>query len=220
MKRILKFLSVMLVSLFALVQLTGCAYSFYDDWHEAGAVIEKENVFTSINLDEAVKKIDNDETFVLVIGCSKSSTAVSQISSIQEQADYHSFKGTIYFLDATAYYASSTSRKDVQSKLGVKTIAGVDNSSLVIAVYNKGELLVDNQLKKDCRMDLVFVSQEVELFDLSIRDNLCLGKEVSEEKIMQLIDEAGLMNWYKELPNGLETMVGEKGINKIKNIVK
>ena len=61
-------------------------------------------------------------------------------------------------------------------------------------------------------MDLVFVSQEVELFDLSIRDNLCLGKEVSEEKIMQLIDEAGLMNWYKELPNGLETMVGEKGI--------
>ena len=71
---------------------------------------------------------------------------------------------------------------------------------------------MDNQLKKDCRMDLVFVSQEVEMFDLSIRDNLCLGKEISEEKIMQLFDEAGLMSWYKELPNGLETMVGEKGI--------
>ena len=76
----------------------------------------------------------------------------------------------------------------------------------------KGELLVNNQLKKDCRMDLVFVSQEVELFDLSIRDNLCLGKEIPEEKIMQLLDEAGLMNWYKELPSGLETIVGEKGI--------
>ena len=61
-------------------------------------------------------------------------------------------------------------------------------------------------------MDLVFVSQEVELFDLSIRDNLCLGKKIPEEKIIQLLDEAGLMNWYKELPNGLETMVGEKGI--------
>lgn len=76
----------------------------------------------------------------------------------------------------------------------------------------KGELLVDDKLKKDCRMDLVFVSQEVELFDLSIRDNLCLGKEIPEEKIMQLLDEAGLMSWYKELPNGLETMGGEKGI--------
>lgn len=29
---------------------------------------------------------------------------------------------------------------------------------------------------------------------------------------MQLLDEAGLMGWYKELPNGLETLVGEKGI--------
>ena len=76
----------------------------------------------------------------------------------------------------------------------------------------KGELLVDDKLKKDCRMDLVFVSQEVELFDLSIRDNLCLGKEIPEEKIMQLLDEAWLMSWYKELPNGLETMGGEKGI--------
>ena len=38
------------------------------------------------------------------------------------------------------------------------------------------------------------------------------GKEISEEKIMQLLEEAGLMNWYKELPNGLETKVGEKGI--------
>ena len=48
-----------------------------------------------------------------------------------------------------------------------------------------GELLVDNQLKNDCRMDLVFVSQEVELFNLSIRDNLCLEKDIRDEKIMQ-----------------------------------
>ena len=27
-----------------------------------------------------------------------------------------------------------------------------------------------------------------------------------------MLKEAGLINWYKELPNGLETMVGERGI--------
>jgi ABC-type multidrug transport system fused ATPase/permease subunit len=75
-----------------------------------------------------------------------------------------------------------------------------------------GELLVDNKIKKDCRLDLVFVSQEVELFDLSIRDNLCLGKNISDEKILELLEEAGLLNWYNELPDGLETLVGEKGI--------
>lgn len=76
----------------------------------------------------------------------------------------------------------------------------------------KGKLLIDNKLNKDTRLDLVFVSQEVELFDLSIRDNLCLGKDISDEKIYTLLEEAGLMNWYKELPEGLDTMVGEKGV--------
>mgnify|MGYP000217007208 FL=1 len=62
------------------------------------------------------------------------------------------------------------------------------------------------------RLDLVFVSQEVELFDLSIRENLCLGKNVSDEKLLKLLDEAGLMSWYVELKDGLDTIVGEKGI--------
>ncbi len=75
-----------------------------------------------------------------------------------------------------------------------------------------GELLIDNKKQKNTRLDLVFVSQEVDLFDLSIRDNLCLGKNVSDKKILELLEEAGLTEWYKELPNGLETMVGERGI--------
>lgn len=76
----------------------------------------------------------------------------------------------------------------------------------------KGELVVDGKIQKDKRLDLVFVSQEVELFDLSIRENLCLGKDISENRILELFEEAGLMHWYKGLPDGLDTMVGEKGI--------
>lgn len=76
----------------------------------------------------------------------------------------------------------------------------------------KGELLINNKKQKDVRLDLVFVSQEVDLFDLSIRDNLCLGKNIADEKIFELLEEAGLMSWYNELPDGLETMVGERGI--------
>ena len=76
----------------------------------------------------------------------------------------------------------------------------------------KGELIINNKKQKDVRLDLVFVSQEVDLFDMSIRDNLCLGKNISDEKILELLNEAGLMEWYNELPNGLETMVGERGI--------
>lgn len=53
---------------------------------------------------------------------------------------------------------------------------------------------------------------KVHLFDLSIRDNLCLGKEISDERVLKLIKEAGLIGWYNELPQGLDTMVGERGI--------
>lgn len=52
----------------------------------------------------------------------------------------------------------------------------------------------------------------MELFDLSIRDNLCLGKEISDEKKLEMLDEAGLTSWYNELPDGLETIVGEREI--------
>lgn len=77
---------------------------------------------------------------------------------------------------------------------------------------NKGRLLIDNKEIKDVRLDLVFVSQEVDLFDLSVRDNLCLGKEIPDKKIFELLEEAGLKGWYNELPNGLDTIVGERGI--------
>lgn len=76
----------------------------------------------------------------------------------------------------------------------------------------KGELKINSKIQQDSRLDLVFVSQEVDLFDLSIRDNLCLGKKIEDKKILELLDEAGLMSWYKELPEGLDTMVGERGI--------
>ena len=69
-----------------------------------------------------------------------------------------------------------------------------------------GKLSINSNELKDARLDLVFVSQEVDLFDLSIRDNLCLGKEISDERILELIKEAGLIGWFNELPQGLDTM--------------
>lgn len=75
-----------------------------------------------------------------------------------------------------------------------------------------GKLSIDNNEIKDTRIGLVFVSQEVDLFDLSIRDNLCLGKQISDDRILELLEEAGLKDWYNELPQGLDTMVGERGI--------
>lgn len=86
--------------------------------------------------------------------------------------------------------------------------------NILAGIYplDEGTLLIDGKEEKNKRLDLVFVSQEVDLFDMSIRDNLCLGKDVSDDKIFELLKEAGLMTWYRELENGLDTMVGERGV--------
>ena len=76
----------------------------------------------------------------------------------------------------------------------------------------EGDLLIDGKKLNDSRLDLVFVSQEVDLFDLTIRENLCLGKDIKESQILKLFKDAGLMEWFSNLENGLDTVVGEKGI--------
>lgn len=75
-----------------------------------------------------------------------------------------------------------------------------------------GDLIIDNKVVKDKKLDIVYISQEVELFDMSIRENLTLGKNISEEKILSLFEDAGLMEWYNNLNNGLDEVVGEKGV--------
>ena len=76
----------------------------------------------------------------------------------------------------------------------------------------EGNVVVDNIEKHDIRLDVVFISQETEFFDTTIRNNLCLGKDISDERIINLLNEAGLAEWYNNLENGLETVVGEKGV--------
>ncbi len=60
--------------------------------------------------------------------------------------------------------------------------------------------------------DVAYISQETDLFDLTIKENLCLGKKISEENLKKYLEDAGLMEWIDSLENGLDTLVGEKGV--------
>ena len=60
--------------------------------------------------------------------------------------------------------------------------------------------------------DVAYISQETDLFDLSIRDNLLLGKNISDKKLNEYLKDAGLLSWINSLEHGLDTIVGEKGI--------
>ena len=61
-------------------------------------------------------------------------------------------------------------------------------------------------------LNLAYISQEIDLFDLTVKENLCLGKEIDDSQLMLYLKEAGLEEWVNKLENGLDTVVGERGL--------
>jgi ATP-binding cassette subfamily B protein len=63
---------------------------------------------------------------------------------------------------------------------------------------------------------IAYVTQDVQLFQASVRDNLTFFKnDISDEKLLNLISEMGLSSWYENLPKGLDTVLqsGGKGLS-------
>lgn len=80
-----------------------------------------------------------------------------------------------------------------------------------------GELESDsvtiNGKKLEQRLACVFISQDTEMLDMTLRENLTLGNEaVSDEEIIQLIRRCGLGDWFDRQALGLDTVLGERGV--------
>ncbi len=83
---------------------------------------------------------------------------------------------------------------------------------------NAGEILIDGKAIHDytlasLRDNIALVSQDVVLFNDTIRNNLAYGtlKGSSDEEIRQAAQAAHVMHFVDELPDGLDTMVGDRG---------
>lgn len=61
------------------------------------------------------------------------------------------------------------------------------------------------------RNKMGIVSQDVFIFDDSIYNNITLGKKIDNNIVWEILSDVGLESFINELPDGLETVVGEKG---------
>jgi len=82
-----------------------------------------------------------------------------------------------------------------------------------------GRIILDGQDINDLtlaslRANIALVSQEVVLFNDTIAANIAYGqmREVPEEEIIAAATAAHAMEFIRDLPLGLETLVGEKGV--------
>ncbi|MFB2704136.1 ABC transporter ATP-binding protein [Marinobacter shengliensis] len=81
-----------------------------------------------------------------------------------------------------------------------------------------GEIRLDGQAIRDVSLKSLrdaigLVSQDVYLFEGSIRDNLAYGKpEATDEEIIEAARTAEAWSFIRQLPQGLDTPVGERGV--------
>ncbi len=105
------------------------------------------------------------------------------------------------------------SKKDKISITGQSGQGKTSIINLILGNINsyKGQVLIDNNNLKEVKLDIGTVSQEIELFNMSIKDNLCLDKKISDEEIIKYLKELEL-NEILLMEEGIHTIVGEKGL--------
>ena len=85
--------------------------------------------------------------------------------------------------------------------------------------YDFGEILIDNVniktvSKESLRSSIGYVTQESFLFNGTVRDNLLIAnREASEDQIWDALKIANAYDFVKKLHKGLDTEVGERGVN-------
>lgn len=90
---------------------------------------------------------------------------------------------------------------------------------LLFRLYDptEGRLMIGGLDTRDVRRDVLrthvaMVTQEVQLFHATVRDNLTFfNREISDRKIHEVIERLGLSDWFRRLPNGLDTELTNGG---------
>jgi ABC-type multidrug transport system fused ATPase/permease subunit len=82
----------------------------------------------------------------------------------------------------------------------------------------EGEILFDgvnirNIDREYLRTKLSIVSQKVVLFNRSVLDNICYATNTPKEEVVTILNKLKIMNVFKKLPQGLDTMAGSRGEN-------
>jgi len=92
-------------------------------------------------------------------------------------------------------------------------------AQLIVGFYpiDSGKLLFNGIDVKEIGLDVVrehvnLVLQSPKLFNETIRFNITLGREVSEEKIWQALEMAQMKSVIEDFEKGLDTVVGRDGI--------
>lgn len=101
-------------------------------------------------------------------------------------------------------------------KVSITGQSGQGKTSIVNLILGninsyKGRISIDHESLHDVKLDIGTVSQEIEIFNMSIKENVCLDKKIADEEIINYLKELEL-NEILLFEDGIHTVVGEKGL--------
>lgn len=136
-------------------------------------------------------------------------------------------KGDIVFKDVSVSYGEKTVLRDISfhirggSKTAVIGPTAAGKTQLLYLLTNLGHPTsgliefdghpLDDYKKDDLHRQVGFVFQDSILFNLSIRENIAFSDNVSDESLQKAITTAELAAFVDALPDGLDTVVSERG---------
>lgn len=105
-------------------------------------------------------------------------------------------------------------------KIGIIGVSGSGKSTLInllsgFLTPNAGQIEIQNQTVKalnipDWHKQLIYIPQNPYVFTASLRENIAFyTPQASDEEIKKAIHVVGLDDLVKELPNGLDTVIGQ-----------
>jgi ATP-binding cassette subfamily B protein len=108
-------------------------------------------------------------------------------------------------------------------KIGLVGRSGAGKSTIIALLQrlydpSAGELLIDGQniaqvTQESLRSSIAVVQQDISLFHRSLLENLRYGRpEATDEEAFRAVEAAKCTEFIKELPEGFDTLVGERGM--------
>lgn len=154
----------------------------------------------------------------------------SGVKNINNAPDLEITKGAISFNKVSFHYRPDRPIvKDLSfdiragEKVAIVGASGAGKSTLVKLLFrfydpSQGSILIDGQdisqvSQHSLRQVIGIVPQDTVLFNQSIFENIRYGNpEASDAEVLQAIKLAHLQSFIAELPDGAETVVGERGL--------
>ena len=145
-----------------------------------------------------------------------------------DKKEFPGFKKTIEFKNVSFSYGEGYVLKNFDlvinkgQNIGLVGLSGSGKSTLVsllLRLYpvNEGEILIDGENINNFTLESVrrtfgLVSQDIFLFNDTIRENLTTGDPHTDEEIQHALEISYAWEFVKDLPQGIMTPIGDRGL--------